>query len=88
MSRDPVGEEGGRNLQGFVDNDPANALDPRGESLITYCCPQDDPLQPEKSCEEICQMARNLGIEGDELTASVVCYGHGKQCPCLLTWAT
>jgi RHS repeat-associated protein len=30
ISRDPLGEEGGMNLYGYVGNDPANAVDPLG----------------------------------------------------------
>src|SRR5207253_6846394 len=30
-NRDPIGEEGGINLYGFVENDPVNSLDPFGE---------------------------------------------------------
>jgi hypothetical protein len=34
MSRDPIGEQGGINLYGYVGNDPVNAIDPGG--LATY----------------------------------------------------
>ena len=34
MNRDPLGEEGGVNLYGFVQNDPVNAIDPDGQILI------------------------------------------------------
>jgi uncharacterized protein RhaS with RHS repeats len=30
MNRDPLGEEGGINLYGFVENDPVNNVDPEG----------------------------------------------------------
>lgn len=33
-SRDPIEEEGGINLYGFVGNDPANTVDPLGEDFI------------------------------------------------------
>lgn len=36
LSRDPIGEDGGTNLYGYVGNDPANMIDPFGlEAVIT-----------------------------------------------------
>jgi RHS repeat-associated protein len=35
MSRDPIGEEGGTNLYGYVDNDPVNLVDPLGLRVYT-----------------------------------------------------
>ncbi len=34
LNRDPIGEEGGVNLYGFVGNDPANTIDPLGQDFI------------------------------------------------------
>ena len=34
LSRDPIGERGGRNLYGFVANNPLNAFDPFGQDVI------------------------------------------------------
>jgi uncharacterized protein RhaS with RHS repeats len=34
LNRDPIAEEGGVNLYGFVGNDPANTVDPLGEDFI------------------------------------------------------
>ena len=34
LSRDPIAEKGGRNLYGFVSNDPLNKIDPEGLSII------------------------------------------------------
>jgi uncharacterized protein RhaS with RHS repeats len=36
MNRDPLGEEGGINLYGFVGGDPVNAVDPWGLAKCTY----------------------------------------------------
>jgi len=35
-SRDPIGERGGKNLYGFVENDPTCLLDYLGEIVVTY----------------------------------------------------
>ena len=51
MSRDPVGEEGGAEFpKDSWKINPANALDPRGDSLITYCLP---PGRPPSAGEEL-----------------------------------
>jgi hypothetical protein len=44
LSRDPIGEDGGINLYGYVGNDPVNGVDPLG----LYCYPRDfiGPIQP------------------------------------------
>jgi hypothetical protein len=34
INRDPIGESGGRNLYGFVRNDPANYVEPKGLDRI------------------------------------------------------
>ena len=34
ISRDPIGEVGGINLHGYVNNDPANLIDPNGKFAI------------------------------------------------------
>jgi uncharacterized protein RhaS with RHS repeats len=36
MNRDPLGEAGGINLYGFVQNNPVNYLDPLGLSYLNY----------------------------------------------------
>jgi len=36
LSRDPIGESGGINLYGYVENSPINAVDPFGLSLADY----------------------------------------------------
>jgi RHS repeat-associated protein len=36
ISRDPLGEEGGMNLYGYVGNDPVNAVDPLGLDAEIY----------------------------------------------------
>lgn len=74
VSRDPVGEKGGRNLMAFVDNNPLSRSDYLG--LAASCC------APEKSCAEICQMAlKNNDIAWFITGGGVVCY-YGKACPC------
>ena len=35
ISRDPIGEEGGLNLYGFVGNDPVKQIDPDGRYVIS-----------------------------------------------------
>ncbi len=37
LSRDPIGEIGGRNLYGYVSNDPVNRFDPLGEQENKDC---------------------------------------------------
>ena len=34
--KDPIGEEGGLNLYGFVNNDPVRRIDPNGESILVW----------------------------------------------------
>jgi len=38
LTRDPIGEEGGINLYGFVNNDPMNWIDPDGEFPLWVIC--------------------------------------------------
>jgi uncharacterized protein RhaS with RHS repeats len=44
MSRDPIGEEGGGNLYGFVENNPVNKVDPLGLQPPPY--PYTTPFGP------------------------------------------
>ncbi len=48
LSRDPIGETGGRNLYGFVNNDPANKFDKLGEKccLLTWLPGSRIPVRP------------------------------------------
>jgi RHS repeat-associated protein len=45
LSRDPIEEDGGDNLYGFVNNNPVNATDPLGLVIETSCDPIDDYLK-------------------------------------------
>ena len=42
LSRDPIEEDGGANLYGFVGNSPINAFDPDGDSALTFNVTYDD----------------------------------------------
>jgi uncharacterized protein RhaS with RHS repeats len=45
LNRDPIEEDGGFNLYGFVNNNPVNATDPLGLVIETDCDPIDDYLK-------------------------------------------
>jgi RHS repeat-associated protein len=69
VNRDPIGEEGSKNLWCFLNNAGLNRWDVLGL----------------KSCAEICKMAKNSPTEVDMFMkeASVVCF-DGQACPCIL----
>jgi RHS repeat-associated protein len=76
-SRDPIEEEGGINLYGFVGNDGVGYFDPLG---LSKCCPTDNfscddcreqcsncPIQDKSKCESDCRDAKlkkNCGPDG------------------------
>jgi len=43
LSRDPIGEEGGLNLYGYVDNNSVNAVDPLGLHAYLFYSPNGGP---------------------------------------------
>jgi len=45
LSRDPIGEEGGGNLYGAIENDPVNSIDPLGESTFNIPAGKKDGVE-------------------------------------------
>jgi hypothetical protein len=71
LSRDPMEEEGGPNLYGFVNNDPTDRIDPLGEDEnvveVCYCDlnpPPKEPSEEEKkfTCGDILNLVGNIAI--------------------------
>jgi RHS repeat-associated protein len=62
ISRDPIEEEGGINLYGFVTNDPVNSIDRDGLARVQVCCRGLDFLKPLLSMFHHCY----IRIESDD----------------------
>jgi RHS repeat-associated protein len=63
LSRDPLEENGGSNLYGFVGNDPVNYFDPWG--LYPGVEGHGGPISPENSVSKILEWQRKADANGD-----------------------
>ncbi len=85
MSRDPITEEGGPNVQIFVSNSPVLAWDGLGLFGCTRPNPSPPPIKPIKpkctDCESRChESGAQTALGTDE--GGVVCFPDGCVCPC------
>lgn len=93
LSRDPIGEEGGLNLYGYVGNDPCNIIDELGlqggESGISYPWSNKGPRDPRPAFDEGNYVA-NLWLRqqqqcivgDDEQVLPYAPYYKSEGCPC------
>lgn len=75
LSRDPIGEDGGLNLYGYVDNDPVGSLDPFGLDTVGFYDRKElgDPKNPfiakakhlKKNSESKCDRSYGVGSLAD-----------------------